>query len=101
MKQHQYRVTVEHLQTARGEPVSREPLVFAARNHDDLFAIVERARGGTGLSGDDAAAMVIGLKLLSEIALENRDHPLFSDLRDALGQFIGKLKKSAAPAQAS
>jgi DNA-binding PadR family transcriptional regulator len=44
MRQHQYRITVEHLSNARGETVSRPLLVFSARNHDDLFAIVEKSR---------------------------------------------------------
>ena len=96
MKQPQYRITVEHRQTPTGVLVTGEALVFAARNHDDLFAIVERARAKTGLSADDAAALIIGLKLLSEIALENRGHPLFSDLREPLHEFVVKLKKTPA-----
>jgi len=96
MRQHHYRISVDHLKTPKGAPVVLEPLVFAARNHDDLFAIVERARGKTGLGADDAAALIIGLKLLAEIALENRDNPLFVDLREPLRDFIVKLKRAPA-----
>jgi len=93
MKQHSYRITVEHIADAKGAPVSAEPLVFAARNHDDLFAIVERSRSRGRLDADDSAAMVMGLKLLGEIVLEHRDEPPFSELRPALGAFIKELKK--------
>ncbi|MFM2288858.1 MAG: hypothetical protein RL684_2001 [Pseudomonadota bacterium] len=93
MKQHTYRVTVEHLADAKGTPVTADPLVFTARNHDDLFSIVARSRGSGRLDADDSAAMVMGLKLLGEIVLEHRDEPPFSELRPALGAFIKELKK--------
>jgi Domain of Unknown Function with PDB structure (DUF3861) len=94
MKQHRYRITLEHLATAKGEPGTHPPLAFEARNHDDLFQIVERARGKQLLDADSATAMVLGLKLLSEVALENRDNPLFAELRGPLREFIMKLKKT-------
>ena len=96
MKQHTYRITVEHLADAGGEPVSREALVFAARNHDDLYSIVEKSRRRGLLNADDSAAMVIGLKLLGEIALEHRDEPPFDQLRAPLGAFIKSLKAMPA-----
>jgi len=96
MKQHTYRITVEHLADAKGAPVDAEPLVFAARNHDDLFSIVARARGGGRLDADDSAAMILGLKLLGEIVLEHRDELPYSELRPALGAFIKALKQGNA-----
>ncbi len=92
-RHHTYRITVEHIVSAReSEPVHPTPLVFDAQNHDDLFRIVERARTATGLPPDEAAAMAVGLKLLSEIALTHRRNDLFSDLANDLGTFIGRLK---------
>jgi len=96
MKQHTYRVTVEHLADAKGVPAVAGPLVFCARNHDDLFAIVARSRASGRLDADDSAAMVVGLKLLGEIMLEHRDEQPFSDLRPALGAFIKALKQGHA-----
>ena len=93
MKQHSYRITVEHIADAKGAPVTVESLVFAARNHDDLFSIVARSRSSGRLDADDSAAMVMGLKLLGEIVLEHRDEPPFSELRPALGAFIKEMKK--------
>lgn len=91
MRKHQYRVTLEHLGTD-GTATDNAPLCFTARCHDDIVAIVERARARGTLSADDAATMVVGLKLLGEIALENRNTPLFGQLSQDLGAFIKKLK---------
>jgi hypothetical protein len=99
MKQHSYRITVEHISDAHGKPVAREPLVFTARNHDDLLQIVARTRRRARLDVDDSAAMAIGLKLLSEIVLEHRDEAPFSDLREPLGAFIQQLKAAPATSQ--
>ena len=44
MKQHRYRITLEHVATAKGEPGTHAPLTFEARNHDDLFEIIDRMR---------------------------------------------------------
>lgn len=92
MRKHHYRITVQKLTEAEGSPSDGEALVFAARCHDDIISIVERSRQRGLLDTDDAAAMAVGLKLLGEIALENRNDPLFSELAQDLGKFIKKLK---------
>lgn len=97
MKQHRYRITVEHVADADGHPVTREPLRFEAGNHDDILAIVERMRGRGDFDPQAAAAFAVGLKLFSETLLEHRDHPLFADLRPHFQQFMKQLKKGPAP----
>jgi len=93
MKKHHYRVTVEHVgEDGISLNGAQPPLSFTARCHDDIFAIVERARQRGLFNADDAAAMAVGLKLLGEIVLENRQNPLFSELSQNLGAFIKKLK---------
>jgi hypothetical protein len=67
-------------------------LSFKHMNHDDLFAIVERMRGTTGLTPDAAAETAIGLKLLSEVMLREKRNPLFDPLRGGVREFILKLK---------
>lgn len=92
-RSHTYRFTVEHVASAWiGEPPNPAPLVFEATNHEDILRVVARARAATDLGPDGAAAMAMGLKLLSEIALAHRKEALFSDLSGALGAFIGKLE---------
>ncbi|HEX8606676.1 MAG TPA: DUF3861 domain-containing protein [Pseudoduganella sp.] len=97
MKQHRYRVTLEHLQDPGGNPVTRAPLAFEVGNHDDIFAIVERMRGRADFSPETATAFAVGLKLFSEVMLENRDHPLFADFRQHFQQFMKEVKKGPAP----
>ena len=99
MKQHRYRITLEHLATARGEPGTHAPLQFEARNHDDLFEIIARLRGKDLLAEpDQAASLALGLKLLAEVTLENRDDPFFAELRGPLREFIQKVKARGAGA---
>lgn len=95
MKGHRYRITLEHLATPDGAPVSRAPLVFETTNHDDLFAIVERMRARADIPADDVESVAVGLKLLSEVTLKHRKAPLFAPLKEALGAFIGQLKKGS------
>lgn len=94
MKKHQYRVTVEYLADADGNPVDAAPLTFSAPNHDDVFALVDTMRARSALSSEDAARFVVGLKLMSEAMLENRDDPLFVALKPHFGEFMKTLKQA-------
>ncbi|KAF1712292.1 hypothetical protein CSC70_01855 [Pseudoxanthomonas kalamensis DSM 18571] len=95
MKQHRYRITVEHLATAKGEPSPYPaPLQFEVGNHDDLFKIVDILRQRELFPATATAdAFAIGLKLFGEVMLENRDHPLFAELRPQFVAFMKKLKR--------
>lgn len=46
--------------------------------------------------GDSAAAMAVGLKLLSQTVLEHKDNPLFDGMRQPLREFMRMLKARAA-----
>jgi hypothetical protein len=72
----------------------REPatLSFQHVNHDEVIAIVERMRANSGLAPDAAAAVAVGLKLLGEVMLREKNNTLFDPLRGAMREFIGKLK---------
>jgi len=102
MKEHRYRITLEHLATASEGQSLHAPLSFEAGNHDDIFSIVARLRGNGQFDSDTSAQLALGLKLFSEVMLKNRKHPLFEDIQPALRDFIMKLKsqgKAAAAAQ--
>lgn len=45
MKQHRYRITVEHLASADGAPLSL-PLQFEAASHDEILALVQHPPAG-------------------------------------------------------
>lgn len=42
---------------------------------------------------EKSAAFAVGLKLFSEVMIENRKHPVFAPLRDAFKAFMVGLKK--------
>lgn len=95
MKSHRYRVTVEHLALPDGTPpVAPAALHFEATNHDDLLAIVARVRQRGDFEGDHAAALAIGMKLLGEVMLLHRGHPLFAEFAPHFGAFMRHIKQS-------
>lgn len=49
MKGHLYKYTVEHLEDPKGNRIELDPLVFEARNHDDIFNIIEAMKGKISL----------------------------------------------------
>lgn len=92
MREHRYRITLEHMATASAGQAQHVPLQFEAGNHDDLFVIVDKLRSKQQFDADTSAALAVGLKLFTEVMLKNRQHPLFSEISQPLRDFIGKLK---------
>lgn len=98
MKRHRYRVTVEHLADADGQPSAYDkPMRFEVGNHDDVFAVVERVKRRGDFDDTTTTAFVTGLKLFSEVMLENRENPLFEDFSPRFFAFMKKLKKGIPP----
>jgi hypothetical protein len=91
-REHRYRITVEHLAAPRPEAPLHLPLSFETGNHDEILAIVERARAKGAFDPDTAASLALGLKLFSEVLLKNKDHPVFDGLHEPLRAFIGRFK---------
>ncbi len=79
MKQHQYRITVEHLADAKGQAVEAQSIQFNAPNHDDLFAILQKVKT-THPEYDDETLQrfFVGLKMMGEVLLERRDDEFFA-----------------------
>jgi len=94
MKQHHYRVTVEHLALPDGStPTPPSELRFEVGNHDDILAIVGRMRGRGDLPEADATALAVGLKLFSEVMLKHRGLPLFAQFGPHFKSFMQQLKQ--------
>ena len=93
MGSYRYRVTVEKLSDAQGEPVHGQCLSFYTSNHDDILDIVNKLQDKLTFDAGTAASLGVGLKLFSEIALLHRSNPLFSEIRPALSEFIQRLKE--------
>jgi hypothetical protein len=96
MDSYRYRITVEKLTDAKGQPVDGQSLCFYAANHDDILAIVSRMRERLPINAAEAASLGVGLKLFSEVALVHRNKPLFAEIRPAIGSFIQQLKQDGA-----
>ena len=92
MNSYRYKVTVEKIADAKGQPVAAESMSFEAVNHDDILAIAERATTKMPFDEDLARQMAIGLKLFGEVALMRKDDPIFVAVRPALQEFIMQLK---------
>ena len=90
---HRFRITVEPVSE---EDSSQEALHFEVPNHDDILAIVSRRPSRFGLAEDETKAMMVGLKLLSEIVLKHRTREPFSGLRPALREFTLRVKGEQA-----
>jgi hypothetical protein len=99
MNSYRYKITVEALTGAKGEPVEGQTLSFEAKNHDDLLGIVDRMRARLPFDKDTVASLGIGLKLFSEVALMQRNDPMFATIRPALGEFVRGLKQRSAEEQ--
>ena len=91
-RHYSYRITVAPTGVPSKDTALRPRFSFEATNHDDILALVERAQASTGLTPDDAASMAVGLKLLGEVMLREKNNPLFDPLRSGMRDFIGGLK---------
>jgi hypothetical protein len=87
-----HRVTVAPTGAPDPDAPLRAPLTFEAADHDDMLAIVERGGATIGLEPDDAAAALVGLKLLAGVTLKEKANPLFDPLREGVRAFILSLK---------
>ncbi len=96
---YRYRITVEPLEGPKGERIEQVPLVFEAVNHDEILALVERRCERGDFDRETTAALMVGLKLFSEVMLQNKDKPLFSPLMPHFREFMKRLK-SPAPSDA-
>jgi len=92
MSAHRYRITLEYAGGKHAGPELHAPLSFSAENHDDIFLILERARKAAMFDADTTAALVLGMKLFSEVMLMHRDDPLFEPIRAAYREYIRGFK---------
>ena len=96
MKQHKYKISVEHIADATGNPSTyAEALEFTTYNHDDIFKVLGFIQKTELLDGESAKAFAVGLKLFGEVLLEHKDVPLFKEFMPQFVQFMKALKKSA------
>jgi hypothetical protein len=96
MNSYRYKITVETLTGAKGEPVEGRTLSFETANHDDILGIVEKMQARLPFDEDTVASLGVGLKLFSEVTLTQGDDPMFATIRPALSEFVRGLKQRSA-----
>lgn len=88
-----YKINLQEVQLKNGE-LADKSLELTFDNHDDLFKIIQLVTEKNLFSEkNQSIEFILGLKLMSEVILKNKDNPLFDDLKPAIVQFMGKLKK--------
>ncbi len=98
MKNHKYKISVNHIEDKDGNPVSGRSFDFIVENHDEIIEIIGRIQNTNQFEGDDAAAFAVGLKLFGEVMLKNKDNLLFTEFKPHFIEFMKKLKSSARDA---
>ena len=101
MNSYRYRVTVEKLSDAKGEPVHGQCLSFYTSNQDDILAMVSKMQDKLPFDAGTAASLGVGLKLFSEVALIRRNDPMFDPIRPALVDFIQQLQQCSTETASS
>ncbi|MGI2036087.1 DUF3861 domain-containing protein [Rhizobium panacihumi] len=97
---HAYRLSLTHLFDQRGNPVDRHVCEFEFENHDDLAAIIQRARDNAVVPDAEVLEFCVGLKLLAEVAIRHKDDPVFAEFFPHLGAFIRSIKTLKAGKEA-
>ncbi len=95
MKKNVYSIDIAPLRNKEGNDISGDAhIVFDFACHDDVKQIIDRVGVIEGLDQQQTQSFVIGLKMLGEVMLENRKHPLFAEFSGHFGHFMKKLKQS-------
>ncbi|HXP95403.1 MAG TPA: DUF3861 domain-containing protein [Telmatospirillum sp.] len=89
---HRFKVTLERLSEQHGEKSQNDMLQFEVENHDDIFKLVDRMKNRGDFTKETSEALVVGLKIFSEVMLENRKHPLFTSFAPHFKNFMTDLK---------
>ena len=89
MKKHAYKVTVESL-AASGVEEAPGQLSFIAPCHEDILALAARV----GADNDKKLRLLVGLKLLGEVLLEDKENPLYGEFLPHFGNFMRALKEA-------
>ena len=89
-KPNRYRITIEDMNSERDQgPTS---LQFELQDREDLFAIVDKLKQGSGLDEQFATQAGVGLRLLGTVMMQHRKHPLFVDFMPHFKAFMLNLK---------
>lgn len=96
-KQNQYRITIEETNTKADREL--QTLVFEVEDREDMFAIIEKMKQGSGLNEQEATRLGVSIRLLGPMMMKDRKHPLFVNFMPHFKEFMQNLKKTIKGAQ--
>jgi len=91
MAKHKYQITVEAVADEAKTRAAQPTLCFQTENHDDIIALAAKL----GLQDEKGLAFILGLKLVGETLLEDRENPLYKEFAPHFGAFMKSLKRNA------
>lgn len=89
MTQHTYTITIEETAPAAEDCAPRK-LQFQTVSHDDMLQLAQKA----GADNPAALRLLLGVKLLGECILADKENPLFKEFQPHFGAFMRSLKAS-------
>ncbi|PSW13213.1 DUF3861 domain-containing protein [Photobacterium rosenbergii] len=84
---HNYRITIE-----RTNEDNAATMQFEFEDREDMFAIVDAIKHGSGLDENDSTRLGVALRLLGPMMMKDRKHPLFAEFFPHFGTFMKGLK---------
>lgn len=87
-----YRITIEDMNTENDD--SPEAMQVEVQDREDMFAIVDTLKKGSGLDEKLATQVGIAIRLLGQVMMQNRKHPLFVEFMPHFKDFMVNLKKT-------
>lgn len=92
-KKHTYYLRLRETGCTKENEVTPASMEFEFSNHDDIFRILQIIREKNLFDDEQqSVAFVLGLKLLGEVMLANKENELFSGFQPAFVDLMKKLK---------
>ncbi|MCT3744690.1 DUF3861 domain-containing protein [Elizabethkingia anophelis] len=91
-RSNKYKIHLQELELKDGTQMGKS-IEFDFENHDDIFKIIEQTKDTNRFrTQNENIQFIIGLKLFSEVMINNKNSPLFDDFIPAFKAFMKKLK---------
>ena len=87
-----YRITIEDMNPENDD--NPGAMQVEVQDREDMFAIIDTLKKGSGLDEKLATQLGIALRLLGPVMMQNRKHPLFVDFLPHFKDFMVNLKKT-------
>ena len=90
---HEYQIDIKHIKDIKGNAGNEQQVNLLFKNHDDIFKIMDMLTEKQLFENpQEARQFVLGLKLLGDVIMRNKQMELFSEMQPAFLNFMQKLK---------